>query len=521
MNKFFSAKINKFLLHPFLFALYPALFLYSQNINHFREEVLVTPILLTLLLASSLYLISLVIFKKGEATALFCSFFLLLFFSYSRSKEFLKPFDHPDRLLSLNFILAIIIFVYLTFRYKKYLLRLNKAATFLSLILFSIAVFNIAFFEIKSGRAFINLTSEGTGAEDSESSQKNPDIYYFVMDRYAGEKTLNLYGFDNSSFYSFLEEKGFYIARDSTSNYPKTFLSLGSSLNLDYLNYLTEKTKGGATSDESYVTPLVQNNKVIKFLKKKGYSYIHVGSGWDPTRSNKNADRNFVMSGGRYLFQDEFMSGFLQTTLAAPILKRMFPDTTAVSQNPKDNDHRSRVVYQFEVFSEISKIPGPKFVFAHILLPHDPYVLGKDCEPIDEKTETKRSWIENYLNQMQCTNTKVKVTIDNILANSAQKPIIIIQADEGPMPMKYPVPFDLAWSRASDETIREKFPILNAYLLPDLKENPVYPDITPVNSFRIIFNNYFNTKYPLLPDKNYAFEDKESYYKFIDVTQKN
>ncbi|MCR4305718.1 MAG: hypothetical protein NUV73_01380 [Candidatus Daviesbacteria bacterium] len=289
---------------------------------------------------------------------------------------------------------------------------------------------------------------------------------------------------------------------------------------MDYLNYLTEKTKGGGTSDESYVTPLVQNNKVIKFLKKKGYSYIHVGSGWDPTRSNKNADRNFIMHGGRYLFKDEFLSGFLQTTLAAPILKKVYPDPSAVSQNPKDNDHRSRVLYEFEVFNEISELPGPKFVFAHILLPHDPYVLGKDCEPLNEKVETQRGWMENYLNQLQCTNIKVKITIERVLENSPTKPIIIIQADEGPMPMKYPVPFDLAWSKASDETIREKFPILNAYLLPDLKENPIYPTITPVNTFRVIFNNYFNAKYPLLEDKNYAFEDKESYYKFIDVTEK-
>ncbi|MDP3758865.1 MAG: hypothetical protein Q8Q86_04030, partial [Candidatus Daviesbacteria bacterium] len=396
---------------------------------------------------------------------------------------------------------------------------MNKAATILSLILFSIAIFNITLFEIKSGRAFINLGNEDT-SEASESSKQTPDIYYLVLDRYAGEKTLIQYGFDNSSFYSFLKRNGFYIARDSTSNYPKTFLSLGSTLNMEYLDYLTEKTKGGATSDESFVTPLVQNNKVIRFLKKKGYAYIHVGSGWDPTRSNKLAEINFIMTGGRYLFKDEFLSGFLQTTLAATILKKVYPDPSAVSQNPKNNDHRSRILYEFEVFNEIVNIPGPKFVFAHILAPHDPYVLGKDCESLTEKVVAKRGWTENYLNQLKCTNIKVKATIERILESSKTKPIIIIQADEGPMPMKYPVPFDLAWSRAGDDTIREKFPILNAYLLPDLKENPVYPTITPVNTFRVIFNSYFNTDYPLLPDKNYIFEDIKSYYKFSDVTDK-
>ncbi len=512
--------MNKFYLHPFLISLYAPLFLYSQNINHFREEILIIPLLLTLGLSGTIYLISFIIFRKKGFAALFCSFFLLIFFSYSRGKEFLKDLDQPDRFLSLIIALAAFTFIYFLFKYEKYLNNLNKAATFLSLILFGVAVFNIAFFEIKSGRVFVNLGNEGSTLEAAESLKQTPDIYYFVLDRYAGEKTLTQYGFDNSRFYNFLEAKGFYIAGDSTSNYPKTFLSLGSTLSMDYLNYLTEKTKGRGSSDESYVTPLVQNNKVIKFLKQKGYSYIHVGSGWDPTRSNKNADRNFIMSGGRYLFKDEFMSGFLQTTLASPLLKKIFPDPAAVSQNPKNNDHRSRALYEFEVFDEISRIPGPKFVFAHILLPHDPYVLGRDCEPMNERTEAKRGWIENYLNQLQCTNIKVKEAVELILKNSPVIPIIIIQADEGPMPMKYPVPFDLAWSRASDDTIREKFPILNAYFLPDLKENPIYPNITPVNTFRIIFNTYFNAKYPLLPDKNYAFEDKENYYKFIDVTEK-
>lgn len=478
------------------------------------------PLLLSLTLVGIIYSITSLIFKEKGVPPLICAFFIFIFFSYSRVKEFLKEIQHPDRALLTGIFLSSVILIYLLFRYKKHLQIINKAATFSSLILLSLAILNIAFFEAKSGRAFINLGRENSPLEASESLKQTPDIYYFVLDRYAGEKTLKQYGFDNSGFYSFLNQNGFYIARDSTSNYPKTFLSLGSTLNMEYLDYLTKETKGGATSDESFVTPLVQNNKVIKFLKKKGYSYIHVGSGWDPTRSNKNAEVNFIMTGGRYLFKDEFLSGFLQTTLAAPILKKVYPDPAAISQNPKNNDHRSRVLYEFEVFNEIVNIPGPKFVFAHILAPHDPYVLGKDCESLTEKVVAKREWTENYLNQLKCTNQKTMGVVELILKSSSFKPIIIIQADEGPMPMKYPVPFNLAWSRAGDDTIREKFPILNAYLLPDLKENPVYPAITPVNTFRVIFNSYFNTDYPLLPDKNYIFEDIKSYYKFSDVTDK-
>lgn len=365
-----------------------------------------------------------------------------------------------------------------------------------------------------------SFTQESNLLESLNTLEQTPDIYYFVPDRYAGKSTLADYGFDNSAFQNFLKTKGFYIASESTSNYPKTFLSLGSTLNMEYLDYLTQKTNGGATNDQSIVTPLVKNNKVVKFLKNKGYYYIHVGSGWDPTRSNKYADLNFVLKDGRYPFADEFTSGFLQTTIASPILKKLFPDTTAVSETPKNNEERSRTLYEFETFNQIPQIPGPKFIFAHILIPHDPYVLGKDCEPLPEKITSKRSVQENYLNQLQCANKKMEDAIEKILSNSQSKPIIIIQADEGPLPIKNPISSNLSWKNASDASLKEKFPIINAYLLPNLKSNPLYPSITPVNSFRIIFNAYFGTNLPLLPDRNIVFENDKNYYKFIDVTDR-
>jgi len=41
---------------------------------------------------------------------------------------------------------------------------------------------------------------------------------------------------------------------------------------------------------------------------------------------------------------------------------------------------------------------------------------------------------------------------------------------------------------------------LMAYYLPEGGEQALYPEITPVNSFRIVFNHYFGAEYPLLPD---------------------
>ena len=81
--------------------------------------------------------------------------------------------------------------------------------------------------------------------------------------------------------------------------------------------------------------------------------------------------------------------------------------------------------------------------------------------------------------------------IDKIIANSSQPPIIILQADHGPASM-------LDQESLDNTNIKERMAILNALYLPGDGDKGLYPSITPVNTFRIIFNHYFGTNYSLL-----------------------
>lgn len=47
----------------------------------------------------------------------------------------------------------------------------------------------------------------------------------------------------------------------------------------------------------------------------------------------------------------------------------------------------------------------------------------------------------------------------------------------------------------------------------------LYPAISPVNSFRVIFNSQFGTEYPLLPDRSY-FAPGDLPYSLTDVTDR-
>ena len=46
-----------------------------------------------------------------------------------------------------------------------------------------------------------------------------------------------------------------------------------------------------------------------------------------------------------------------------------------------------------------------------------------------------------------------------------------------------------------------RYPILNAYYLPDDGSSKLYPSISPVNTFRLILSNYLGADLELLPDR--------------------
>lgn len=529
---------NYIYISPFLVSLYAVLFLFVQNQHEYRTNVLFTPLLVSLIFSSIVFGVVLLIFRKLAPAALLSSAIIFVCLSYGRFIEILK--DAPLKIGSYEIspetivlsLAAAFVFVaiFVCIKYRKKLKKAAQIVTLLFLLLIGIQVFQIVSFELQSGRVEKKTVPvQKIQTNKSAQTKGEPDIYYFIFDRYAGPtSTAEQYGFDNSPFYTYLEDKGFYVAKNSRTNYPKTFLSLGSSLNMEYLDFLTKETKGGASKDESIVTPYIENSKVLKFLKNKGYTFVNVGSWWTPTKKNKNADYSFYPTFKEYGGADEFTTGFYNTTIAAQLLKLVLRNPEDVSSDPSNNSHRQAALYQFKAFEQVPSIKGPKFVFTHILLPHDPFVFDKNCNPISEKIVKQNTHQVNYINQLQCANIHIKQIIDQILKESKTPPVIVLQSDEGPFPMNVSIPEKQGWGSAKTTSLREKFPILNAYYFPETEETAVenrlnaapYDTITPVNSFRVLFNKYFKTNMELLEDKSYVFKDQENYYNFTDVTDK-
>jgi hypothetical protein len=173
-----------------------------------------------------------------------------------------------------------------------------------------------------------------------------------------------------------------------------------------------------------------------------------------------------------------------------------------------------------EQLQQVASIPGPKFVFTHLLIPHPPFVFDAQGGPLvprypftlldgDAFLGTHEEYLHGYRDQVQYVNQVMEQVLGAILRESARPPVIVIHGDHGPGS-------GLDWESAEGTDLRERSSILSAYLLPGAPAGTVYPSITPVNSFRLVLNHYFGTALELLPDRSY-FSTWQQPYAFIAI----
>ncbi len=328
-----------------------------------------------------------------------------------------------------------------------------------------------------------------TGNATATNAGSLPDIYYIVLDGYARADVLERhYGFDNRGFLSGLQDRGFIVSDASSSNYYWTFLSLSSSLNFDYVQNLLDGT--AATShNRAAAYELIRRNAAADFLRRRGYRVVHVQSTWGATRTNPYADEEISCRGG--LFGDEFLRAVAEASWLKVMHARASLDLARC--------HNSN----FDSLEALGAAPGPKFVFAHVLLPHHPYLFDHTGRVLREANLSnqfefqKRLWERKheYLEQLQYVNARMLRALESILARSSPSPVIIVQSDHGPQ---------LVDELTEEERMRVRFANLAAYHLPGAPPELMPADGSPVNLFRRLFNHYFDAGLELVPDRHFV-----------------
>ncbi len=505
--------------HPYLFAIFPTLFLYGHNIDQTSLNVTILTMLVILFITFILFTLLNFFLKDSTKCGFIVSFVLFIFFSYGHFHNIFLNFAINILISKANFNrinwavkLDILTHLYLLgwlLIITKILLRniikksyknsfhITKTLNTISAILLVIPLFNIGIYLAKAEPYILNPVSEISSVV--QKIGYSPDIYYIILDGYARSDVLEkYYGFNNSKFINFLRNRGFYVAPKSHSNFAWTFLSLSSSLNFEYINYIKDEI-GPDSNDLRIPYEMIKNNKVANILKSKGYLFIHFNSTWGATQSNRYADIEIGYE--KSIFTNEFIRILSQTTLLNVFDSLIVEDLAETHLNT------------FEKLNKIPEINKPKFTFVHLIMPHHPYIFDREGNIRKHATKLDQFQLEmwqkkdEYIDQLIFVNNKIEGAIDKIIAGSVNPPIIIVQSDHGST-----IP-----GINHKELMICRMRNFNAYYLPGGGDRLLYPSITPVNTFRLIFNYYFGMNLPLLEDKIY-FSGYSKPYKFFRIS---
>ncbi|MFQ5852425.1 MAG: hypothetical protein ACE5JU_17820 [Candidatus Binatia bacterium] len=497
-----------FVIHPLLFGIYPIVFLYAHNVDALRVLSTLRPLALTLLGVVILLLLLQSILRDRHKAGIICSSGFLLFFSYQHIYDFLQVVSVRHHVLLPGLGIISLFAIIMVIRTRRPLHLLTRVSNVVALFLVIMAFFQIAQFNIgltsdhflaQLRREDQRVKVEGTGPP----TEALPDIYYIILDAYSRADVLrDIYRFDNGPFLDFLRQKGFYVAGRSTSNYPHTLVSIASSLNYAYINSLSDIV-GEQSGNRSPLKAMIEDHRIYRFLRRFNYTFIVFASGSETTEHNRNAD--VVLRPLRAITEFERI---LVYGTAFPAIQDFLVRSHVLDKGTLGvwnfQEWRQRIIFIFEGLKNVPQTDSPRFVFAHIVDPHPPFVFNREGGSVIREDTS-----EAYVDEVLFLNNKVRDVVTEILSKADREPIIILQGDHGFVPPDRSFP-----QRVS---LQSQFSILNAYYLPDGGQDRLYESISPVNSFRIILNHYFGTNYELLPDENY-YSTVRHPYRLTNVT---
>ncbi len=477
--------------YPLAFAAYPPLALLLNNISEMRISGGLRSIAVCILLSAALTGLLRLLYRSWRRAAFASWAMFLLIFTYGHVRDSLGEQFEDLTLDPWFWILWILLAAASLLWAARPKTHFEKAA-----LVFNVTVLGLALFTLAQVLWFsLPRQEQDTPADEFApiqplsipAGETPPDIYYIILDSYARSDLLaQKFDYDNSQFLENLRQMGFYVADCAQSNYNRTDISLASSLNLDYLQNLSADYRPPSQSRRTLWASI--NNSAVRYmLEEAGYTSVAFATGF----AWSEVDHSDIFLAPPSFWQSitSFEVLLMRTTPA-----RHLEETGLLNLAELDGRHyRERTQFILDKMDDLAHMPGPKFVFIHIIPPHPPFVYAPDGSFTDpglflneDQRYTSESYTLGYRNQVEYITGQIEQAIRTLLAESSQPPIIILQGDHGP------------WLQSGNR----KFFILNAYHLPG-HNDLLYPTISPVNTFRLIFNAYFGAHYDLLPDTSY------------------
>jgi len=284
----------------------------------------------------------------------------------------------------------------------------------------------------------------------------------------------------------------------------QTALSLASMLNGVYIEL---PVPPGETSRQP-LFEMIQRSSVIRALKGRGYAFDFIGSIYLLTSEHPLADACYC---GYPLFGEFESTAAKATPLSAIGFAGL--DYRA---------HRRKIADAFARLEALPARTGPRYVLAHIMSPHPPFVWdsqSREVHPagafsLNDGTAYRGSradYLKGYSEQERYVAERLKAVAERLERESrrlGRDAVIIIHGDHGPRQL-----WDVVDATKTDGS--ESLPVLLAIRWAGTGHATPAPR-SLVNVYRALFNRYFDQAIPLLPDRGFVSSFSKP-YDFIEV----
>ena len=366
--------------------------------------------------------------------------------------------------------------------------RLGTALTRIAAILVVITLVLIVPAQLTGGSG--DASADEAALATTTSAPKR-DVYWFIFDRYGSDRSLELqYGLHND-LSPWLRERDFTVL-GSYANYVKTSLSLSTTMQMTHLADMPG-VPGPDAKSHAFIYSMIRQSTVAKQFKALGYRYINIGSWWTPTRSSPLADVNLHTPG-----PSEFASSLIEASALPALLRRAGVVVEARARHWENNQ------FGLDAAVGVRDEPGPKFVFAHILLPHPPYVHEVDGSFRTRAASRGVSRETLFADQLAYGNSRIREIVGR-----APRPAGARAADHHPPGGRGPgdaavhehLDHDLGLERGDHGRARDQVRDHERLVRAGRPAVGLYDGQTSINTFPLLFRDYFGLDYGLLPDR--------------------
>lgn len=307
-----------------------------------------------------------------------------------------------------------------------------RAAGIFSIALVAVTGWNL-FAEMSAGVATWerpSYTAEGSSG---------PNVYVLLVDGYPRADTLQeTFDIDNGPFLAELEELGFAVSDEAQSNYNKTWLTLASMLNGEYIDRMLE---GPIVQDASiqmrWVARMIDGAATFDAFHERGYFIRSIPSPFTSTMIT-SADEVMDLGG---------MTELEIRLISHSPWAQIFRDQTLEFLS---DTQRTAVQRSLDTTAELAEARGesPQLVISHVHSPHTPFVLHPEgtqqrpapaCQPtfcpfwnatIQELEMSQGEFREGLVLQIEELNRRLLATVRRIV-EADPSAIVVLLSDHG------------------------------------------------------------------------------------------